>query len=67
VGCAIELARSPRPDLVLLDMQLPDVDGIAVLDALRADPATRRIGANLQALAVSMPRRMAARPTLPAR
>lgn len=37
----IELARSLRPDLVLLDMQLPDVDGFAVLDALRADPATR--------------------------
>jgi len=37
----IELARSLRPDLVLLDMQLPDMDGFAVLDALRADPATR--------------------------
>jgi CheY-like chemotaxis protein len=37
----IDLARSLRPDLVLLDMQLPDMDGFAVLDALRADPATR--------------------------
>jgi len=37
----IELARSLRPDLVLLDMQLPDMDGLAVLGALRADPATR--------------------------
>lgn len=37
----IELARSLRPDLVLLDMQLPDIDGFAVLDALRADPTTR--------------------------
>jgi two-component system cell cycle response regulator DivK len=25
---AIELARQHRPDLVLLDMQLPDVDGL---------------------------------------
>jgi signal transduction histidine kinase/CheY-like chemotaxis protein len=37
----IELARTLRPDLVLLDMQLPDMDGLAVLDALHADPATR--------------------------
>lgn len=36
----IELARSLRPNLVLLDMHLPDMDGFAVLDALRADPAT---------------------------
>ena len=37
----IELARLLRPDLVLLDMQLPDMDGLAVLDSLSADPATR--------------------------
>ena len=37
----IELARSLRPDLVLLDMQLPDMDGLAVLRALRADAVTR--------------------------
>jgi len=37
----IELTRSLRPDLVLLDMQLPDMDGLAVLQCLRRDPATR--------------------------
>ncbi|MFL6627555.1 MAG: ATP-binding protein [Vitreoscilla sp.] len=37
----IELTRSLRPDLVLLDMQLPDMDGLAVLGCLRSDPATR--------------------------
>jgi CheY-like chemotaxis protein len=33
-------ARALHPDLILLDMQLPDMDGLAVLRALRADPAT---------------------------
>ena len=32
-----------RPDLVLVDMQLPDFDGYEVLRRLRADPATRSI------------------------
>jgi PAS domain S-box-containing protein len=36
----IELARRLLPDLLLLDMQLPDMDGVAVLEALRARPAT---------------------------
>ena len=36
----LELARRLQPDLLLLDMQLPDMDGVAVLDALRADAAT---------------------------
>jgi len=39
-GAGIEMARARRPDLVLLDMQLPDMDGLAVLDALRADATT---------------------------
>ena len=36
-------AQAWRPQLVLLDMQLPDMDGYAVLKALRADEATRSI------------------------
>lgn len=40
---AIELARSLRPDLVLLDVELPDLDGIEVCKAIKADPATRDI------------------------
>ena len=39
----IRLARAERPDLVLLDMQLPDMSGIEVLQALRSDAATRTL------------------------
>ncbi|MBC7955215.1 MAG: response regulator [Cytophagales bacterium] len=39
----IELARALHPDLVLLDMRLPDMDGPQVLRALRADPITQDI------------------------
>jgi CheY-like chemotaxis protein len=36
----IERARALQPALVLVDMQLPDMDGHEVLRRLRADPAT---------------------------
>jgi CheY-like chemotaxis protein len=39
---AIRLAKSRRPDLVLLDLMMPDVSGFEVVEALRADPATQR-------------------------
>lgn len=39
----IEAAARELPDLVLLDISLPDMDGYAVLAALRSDPATARI------------------------
>jgi CheY-like chemotaxis protein len=40
---ALELARRDRFDLVLLDVLMPDLDGLAVLEQLKADPATRDI------------------------
>jgi len=39
----LDLIRSQRPDLVVLDLMMPEMDGFAVLDALRADDATRDI------------------------
>ncbi len=39
-GLGVELAREHRPDLVLLDLHLPDVPGAEVLRRLRADPRT---------------------------
>jgi two-component system cell cycle response regulator DivK len=41
VGLAI--ARERMPDLILMDIQLPGMNGIDALKALRADPATAAI------------------------
>jgi len=40
---SLELARTHRPALVLMDIQLPTMDGITALGRLRADPETAGI------------------------
>jgi two-component system cell cycle response regulator DivK len=39
----IALAASQLPDLILMDIRLPGMDGMAALQALRADPTTAGI------------------------
>jgi len=39
----IEIARSSRPDVILMDINLPGISGIQALKILRADPATAHI------------------------
>ena len=40
---ALEMARTSLPDIIFLDIRLPKLDGLGVLEALRADSATRRV------------------------
>jgi two-component system cell cycle response regulator DivK len=40
---ALELARQHRPDLILMDIQLPDISGLEATRRLKADAETRAI------------------------
>jgi CheY-like chemotaxis protein len=39
----LSLARQVHPDMIVLDIQLPDVDGFEVCKQLKSDPETRKI------------------------
>jgi two-component system, cell cycle response regulator DivK len=39
----IQLARSERPDVIVMNLAMPHVDGLSATQALKADPATRPI------------------------
>jgi CheY-like chemotaxis protein len=55
---AIEVARSLGPDLVLMDYELPGIDGVETFHRLRADAAIRRMPV-LAVTASAMPEDMA--------
>ena len=40
---AFEILKTERPDLILMDIQLPGMDGLEATKKLKADPATRDI------------------------
>ena len=40
---ALELIQSEKPDLVILDLMMPEIDGFTVLDSLKNDPETASI------------------------
>ena len=42
-AAGVRKARDERPDVILLDMMMPMMDGCATLAALRAEPATATV------------------------
>lgn len=40
---ALQIVSEHRPDLILMDIQLPDMDGLAVARTLKSDPAVQHI------------------------
>ena len=40
---ALPLARQHKPDLIVMDIQLPDISGLDITDRLKKDPALKAI------------------------
>jgi len=58
---ALGQARMTPPDLILMDLLLPDLDGISVLEILRRQPVTRRTPIIMISAVTSDPTRNAAK------
>jgi HAMP domain-containing protein/signal transduction histidine kinase/DNA-binding response OmpR family regulator len=53
---ALLLARRFKPDAITLDIQLPGMHGLAVLDRLKHDPTTRHIPVHIVSVSEEIPR-----------
>lgn len=40
---ALDLARQDRPDLILLDMMMPGLDGVSTFERFKQDPSMKEI------------------------
>lgn len=40
---AMQMALEEQPDLIFMDIQLPDIDGLEATRQLKADPVTKKI------------------------
>jgi len=40
---AIEMAKAQKPDIILMDMMMPKMDGLTACHAIRNDPETKSI------------------------
>lgn len=54
---ALEQMHASRPDVALIDMMMPIVDGLALLEAMRGDDSLRSVAAVLMSAAREIPTR----------
>jgi CheY-like chemotaxis protein len=40
---AVEVARSKKPDFILMDMMMPEMDGLTACNQIKTNPATKSI------------------------
>jgi CheY-like chemotaxis protein/signal transduction histidine kinase len=52
----LDMARRYKPDAITLDIQLPGMHGLALLDRLKHDPTTRHIPVHIVSIVENLPR-----------